>query len=110
MKKKSHPFEDALSALGSSTTPSARVLRGLNNLDPDQLAELQSAWPRLNENRRAYILDKLREMAEGDIELDFTPIFYFTLSDIEEAVRLSSVEGLWEDENPRLIDPLVVLL
>jgi HEAT repeat protein len=25
-------------------------------------------------------------------------------------VRLSSLEGLWEDENPRLIDPLVVLL
>jgi HEAT repeat protein len=111
MKKKSTvSFEEALAALAGSGAPTARVLRGLNNLDPDQLAELQSAWPQLSDSRRAYVAEKLREMAEDDIDLDFTPIFRFTLSDIEERVRLSSIDGLWEDETPSLIDALAVLL
>ncbi len=44
------------------------------------------------------------------MKLDFTSIFHFTFTDIDESVRLSSVEGLWEDETPSLIDPLVILL
>jgi HEAT repeat protein len=110
MTKKKATFEDALAALGGTAAPTGRVLRGLNGLDSEQLAELQSVWPLLNAARRAYVAEKLREMADEDIELDFLPIFQFTLSDVEEAVRLSSIEGLWEDETPSLIDPLVVLL
>ena len=110
MKKKDVSFETALRALGSNTPPTPRQLRGLTNLDNDQLAELQIAWPELNANRRAMVADKLRELAENDIELDFSAIFHFTLSDVEESVRLASVEGLWEDETPGLIDPLVILL
>ena len=110
MKKKAITFEEALASLGTQATPTARQLRALSDLDSDQLAELQSAWPHLNTQRRAYVAEKLREMAEEDVKLDFTSIFHFTFTDIDESVRLSSVEGLWEDETPSLVDPLVILL
>ncbi|MCL4507490.1 MAG: HEAT repeat domain-containing protein [Chloroflexi bacterium] len=110
MKKPTVTFETALRSLAATAAPTPRLLRGLTSLDGDQLAELQTAWPLLNANRRSMIADQLREMAENDIELDFNAIFHFTLSDVEESVRLASVEGLWEDETPGLIDPLVILL
>lgn len=110
MKKKTISFDDALAALDAPAAPTARTLRGLSNLEPDQVAELQVIWPRLGNTRRAYVVEKLREMAEEDIELDFTLIFRFALSDVEERVRLSAVEGLWEDESLSLIDLLVVLV
>ena len=110
MKKKTVSFEEALAALGAQAAPTSRQLRALSGLDTDQLAELQTTWPHLNVQRRAYVTEKLREMAEEDLELDFTPIFHFTLSDVDESVRLPSVEGLWEDETPGLVDPLVVVL
>jgi HEAT repeat protein len=110
MKKKAITFEEALASLGAQAAPTAHQLRALNNLDSDQLAELQSAWPHLNEQRRAYVAEKLREIAEEDVDLDFTSIFHFTFTDVDESVRLSSVEGLWEDETPSLIDALAILL
>jgi HEAT repeat protein len=110
MKKKAITFEEALASLGAQAAPTARQLRALSDLDSDQLAELQSAWPHLNAQRRAYIAEKLREIAEEDVKLDFTSIFHFTFTDVDEGVRLSSVEGLWEDETPSMIDPLVILL
>jgi hypothetical protein len=110
MKKKAITFEEALASLGAQAAPTSRQLRALSDLDTDQLAELQSAWPHLNAQRRAYVAEKLREMAEEDVKLDFTSIFHFTFTDIDEGVRLPSVEGLWEDETLSLIDPLVILL
>lgn len=110
MKKPNVTFEAALRSLAATAPPTPRLLRGLTSLDSGQLVELQKAWPLLNANRRSMIADKLREMAENDIELDFSAIFHFTLSDVEESVRLASVEGLWEDEAPGSIDPLVILL
>jgi HEAT repeat protein len=111
MKKKATvSFEEALAALDAQAVPTSRQLRALSNLDSDQLAELQSAWPHLSAPRRAYLAEKMREMAEEDVALDFTPVFHFAFTDVDEGVRLSSVEGLWEDETPSLIDPLVVLL
>jgi HEAT repeat protein len=110
MKKKAVTFGEALASLGAQATPTSRELRALSNLDSDQLAELQSAWPHLTTQRRVYLAEKMREMAEEDVNLDFTPIFHFTFSDVDERVRLSSIEGLWEDETPSLIDPLVILL
>src|SRR6266508_6153918 len=109
MKKKAATFDEALESLSAQAVPTPHQLRGLNNLEGEQLSALQAAWPRLSAEQRAYVAVKLREMALDNLELDFTPIFHFTLSDVDERVRLSSVEGLWEDETPSLIDPLAVL-
>jgi HEAT repeat protein len=110
MEKKPVSFEQALDALPGDGTLATRVLRSLSRLDEDRLETLQTVWPALSDDRRAYLAAKLRAMAEIDVKLDFTPIFRFALTDIDERVRRIAVEGLMEDESTSLIDPLVVLL
>ena len=110
MIKKNITFEDAIRVLRSATAPTPRILRGLTSPDEGQLVEFQTVWQTIASNRRALIAEKLAELAEKDVELDFNPIFHFTLTDVEEAVRLASSEGLWEDESPALLDLLVILL
>ncbi|HEY3290566.1 MAG TPA: HEAT repeat domain-containing protein [Anaerolineae bacterium] len=110
MKKKNITFHEALKALSSSTAPVPRTLRGLTSLDANQLTEFEAVWQTLGPNRRAAIVEKLGDLIDTDFELDFNPIFRFTLTDVEESVRLASVEGLWEDESYNLIDAFVVLL
>jgi HEAT repeat protein len=103
-------FDEALAALAGTSAPGPRLLRRLNNLGDEELAILKSAWPMLNPARRAYVVEKLTELAEDDVRLDFSTIFGITLGDEEARVRLASVEGLWEDETTQLIDPLAAML
>lgn len=107
---KSLSFVQALAALGADAKPGAAAFRALSDLDDKHIAELQTQWPELSADRRAYIAEGLRELAEEDIEVDFRNIFRFTLGDSDERVRLSAVEGLFEDDHPGLIPPLTALL
>jgi HEAT repeat protein len=50
------------------------------------------------------------EMAEGDVHLNFSPLFLALLEDDDEGVRSAAVEGLWEHEDPSLIQRLLSLL
>jgi HEAT repeat protein len=52
----------------------------------------------------------LVEIAEADFEMDFGAIFRLGLEDEDAAVRTSSIEGLWEDEDVRLVPLLAVRL
>ena len=110
MTRNAASFKEALAALNAKALPSKRQLCGLSSLEGDSLTEVQSVWSHLDSQRRITLVEKLREMAEDDVELDFSALFLYSLQDVEEQVRLSSVDGLWEYENPSLIDKLVLLL
>jgi len=109
-KKPSASFDQALTALSSDRALPTRVLKALNRLDDDQLSEFLSVYTSLDDNRRAYLIAKLRAMAEVDVQLDYTGIFRSVLIDVDERVRRTAIDGLGEDEDTNLIDVLVVLL
>ena len=50
------------------------------------------------------------EQAEADIQLNFHAILRSCMEDAEAEVRRLAVEGLWEDERPTLVHPLLGLL
>jgi len=52
----------------------------------------------------------LVELAEDDFELNFDSIFKNCLGDQDAEVRSKAIEGLWENEEPSLINPLINLL
>ena len=110
MKSRVAAFEPALAALPGSQALTTRLLKAFSQLNEKQLSELQAAWGSLDDDRRAYLVAKLRAMAEVDIRLDYTAIFRFALTDIDERVRRTAIEGLAEDESTSLIDLLAVLL
>lgn len=55
-------------------------------------------------------MNRLVELAEDNFEFNFDLIFKSCLKDQDAAVRSKAIEGLWENEETSLINPLINLL
>jgi len=64
----------------------------------------------MSNERRIEIISKLVGLAEDKVEMDFNDIFIACLQDLDAEVRVSSIEGLWECEDRRLIDVFITML
>ena len=82
----------------------------LSDLPVEGLAELKSAWTNLSTERRRETVRKLIELADDNVEFDFSSIFKSCLTDGDDAIREMAAKGLWEAEDRALIRPLVKLL
>lgn len=87
-----------------------RSLSELSDLRPAELAYLEEVWPQIALKRRRQIAARLVELAEDDVQLSFDAIFKMPLTDPDEEVRTLAIGGLWENEEPSLIEPLIGLL
>lgn len=86
------------------------TLDTLSDLTQSQLAELQETWATLPPERRRALATALVELAEDRIDVSFSAIFRWLLEDQDPQVRIQAIEGLWEDEDVRLVEPLLRLL
>ncbi len=104
-------FEEYLQELADA---SARLkvagLTRLSSLAADQARQLEAAWPRIDVRRRRRIVQELVDVAEDNVDLDFDAVFFLGLKDPDAGVRLKSVQGLWEYEGAKLIEPLLRLM
>ena len=82
----------------------------LSNLNSEEMSSFESSWPSVRPERRQQIVDRLVELAEDNLELNFDAIFKSCLKDGDDEVRAKAIEGLWENEEASLIDPLIGLL
>lgn len=85
-------------------------LTDLSGLNSAELKPLEQAWPTIELKRRRQIIYRLVELAENNFELDFDDIFKERLKDEDAGVRSKAIEGLWENEESSLIEPLIDLL
>ncbi len=85
-------------------------LSHVSDLAREQLTRILAAWRDLSPIRRRDLIAAMVEQAEADIHLNFHAILRECLADPEAAVRRLAIEGLWEDERPSLVSPLVRLL
>ncbi len=85
-------------------------LAELSNLDSADLVLWQRLWPAVEPERRRQTVQQLIDLAEDNLELNFDGIFKFCLHDEDAEVRAGAIEGLWENEEVALINPLVKLL
>ncbi len=88
----------------------SRYLAGLAGLSRGEALSFQKTWQTLPIETRRKIINALVEISENNSSLDFSYLFRLCLEDEDEEVRLRSLEGLWEDDDPSLIVPLVKLL
>jgi HEAT repeat protein len=103
--------KDAIAHLANSSEPLLNSrLTELTNLTGAELELLKSAWTTIETERRRQIVTRLVEVAEDDVELNFDVIFKYLLRDKDEEVRSQAIEGLWENEEPSRIEPLISLL
>ena len=96
-------FEEIIARFCRGETRLSRFdLYSLSGASRSEVALFAQAWPGLPVEDRRCIMRTLVESAEANFELDFNDLYVQVLDDPDDEVRLLSVEGLWEDENPAL--------
>lgn len=107
-------FNDTLQMLeDKGQTISNVALQALSNLElePENLAKLEKTWPTLEIERRQKTVAALVELAEEDVQLNFSAVLLMALStDSDPKVRGKAIEGLWEDETIEALNKLVFVL
>jgi HEAT repeat protein len=82
----------------------------LSRMDQTSLEIFRETWPAVPIQRRRNIMRNLVEISEVNFEVDFDPVFLLGLGDEDAEVRALAINGLWENQNPALIAPLLHLL
>jgi HEAT repeat protein len=104
-------FAGALERLArSGGTPEVGLLGQLSDPTRADMAEWRARWPLLDEARRRAVMSGLVEAAEADFALHFDPLYEAALDDRDPTVRSAAIDGLWESEEPRLVDRFVTLM
>ncbi len=85
-------------------------LDALSDLDSASLVGFQAAWAEMAAARRRALVTHLLEVAEARVDVSFRRILQWLINDEDAWVRAQAIEGLWEDEDVRLIGPLTRLL
>lgn len=103
-------LDTLLPQLQDEAPVSAVDLAALSSLDGENRDRFLEVWRGLSIQRRRNIVDRLSEITEDNVELDFTTIFMTGLVDDDVQVRADSVKALWEYEGNELVAVLTRLL
>jgi hypothetical protein len=82
-------------------------LYALSDLSRDKLGSFCVFWEKLEAMQRRRLIHALVELAEASFEVNFDAIFRYCLADPDPEVRATAIDGLWENEEPALIGPLI---
>lgn len=64
-------------------------------------------WCLIPRDARVRIITLMNEISEENLDLDFRPIMRWALEDSDAEVRRRAIDGLSEEEHPRVIEPLL---
>ncbi|MEW5958821.1 MAG: HEAT repeat domain-containing protein [Chloroflexota bacterium] len=103
-------FKNILKQIAADEQLHTSYLYVLSKLNQESLDIFQNEWPTIATQRRRDIMQELVEISEANFEVYFDPVFLLGLADEDAQVRASAINGLWENETPALIGPLVHLL
>jgi len=104
-------LEQLLEDLTASGAVGHRMpLHHLSNLMEEESQHVSAAWSTWPVALRRQLITRLVELAESDFEMDFGALFRLALDDEDAQVRCAAVEGLWEDEDVRLVPRFVTCL
>ncbi len=96
--------------LQTGKKPDRASLWCLSNLNTEEAERVRDVWAQLPPDLRAEAASWLVKMAEADFTLDFSQIFWMGMRDEDERVRETAIEGLWEEEDVRLVPRLAQCL
>lgn len=103
-------FKEQLHQVASEPELHTGSLYIFSKMDQDALTAFKNIWPTIPTPRRRDIMQELVEIGEANFEVYFDPVFLLGMGDEDAEVRAAAINGLWENENPSLIGPLVHLL
>lgn len=91
-------------------TLAMRDLKPLSGLGRDERDDFWAAWRALPSARRGAITGAMVELAEDNVDLDFSEALFWCLDDSDAQVRRQAIEGLWENDSRQLLQRLIELL
>ena len=104
-------IEEIIADIGNSDKPLLNsILTELSALSSQELELFKETWVAIEPKRRRQIISRLVELARDNLEYNFDGIFKNCLGDQNANVRSEAIEGLWESEEPSLIDTLIYML
>lgn len=111
MSAMGRPLQKVLEALcAAGEWPDQASLYYLSNLDTEEAERVREIWPSLPADVRLKLTSQLMKMAEADFTLNFGAVFRIAMEDERPEVREVAIEGLWEDEDVRLVPQLATRL
>ncbi len=90
--------------------PQSQDIKYLSGLLNEGIQRLEKTWPHLSVEVRRELTLTLKNLAEADFEMDFFAVFRIGLQDVDADVRADAIEGLFEDQDVRLVSQFVQLL
>ena len=82
----------------------------LSGLSRTEVRDMMPSWNEIDANRRRELLDRMAELADDNIELDYSALFRACIGDKDEGVRARAARSLWDSDDRTNIRPLVGLL
>lgn len=110
MKQEEKSFSSVLDDLFTNEQASIPLLYRLSDLTDDMFVEFAQRWPTVADDRRRVIIRHLVDICEENYVVDFSRIFTFCFTDPFAAVRVAALDGIWDETNVRLIDPVIRLM
>jgi HEAT repeat protein len=86
------------------------LLMALSDPRAEDVRTFAEAWPSIDPVRRRWIAERLLETAEASFQVDYDRLFTWLLDDEDAAVRGAALDGLWEDDDPRLVPRFLAML
>ena len=104
-------FDSFLEELADeSKAPTYSGLVQLSGLADEEATKLDAAWGGISSERKRGSLEKLIELGEENVELDFSHVFRASMEDEDAGVRQRGAQGLWDNDDRTLIGPLADML
>ncbi|HZY44025.1 MAG TPA: HEAT repeat domain-containing protein, partial [Anaerolineae bacterium] len=101
-------LDTTLKKLAKDTEPiSIASLYTFSGIDQTAAEQINRVWPTIPTDRRQATMKHLVEIAEENFEVDFNSVYRIGLSDPDPEVRAAAIDGIWEDNDPALIAPLI---
>ena len=109
-EKNELPFADILQMLQGDESLNVALLYRLSDMDQTDHDAFMLLWEQLPVRRRRMIVQHLADIMEENFEVEFGPIFSYSLDDEDDQVRVAALEGLWDSSDIRLVRRILQLL
>ncbi|MDE2765690.1 MAG: HEAT repeat domain-containing protein, partial [Chloroflexota bacterium] len=101
---------DRIDALRNGEPLNAAAVAGLSGLAMGEVGEAAEAWVHAPPERRRELVERMVEMAEANVDLEFDAFLCHALTDTDAAVRERAAAGLWETDDRRVALQLLAAL
>lgn len=108
-KERFHELLNRLQAW-DETPLTGKEIALLSDMTFDEERAFRKAWPRIPLHGRRLLLQRLVEISEADVQMDFTDVFLPALEDPDEQVRLLALDGLWEYDKEPFAETLIQMM